>query len=250
MRAKLVMESVNFERGKDPKSAMDIGLSGKDNVLQIKSGWNLGEQTIEETLSDPWGAMEKALNPGFYDFSGAGWTLEYLMGVDSEYKKSTEDHGWDLANYRGKLYVLNPRRRELKESVDFHRAKSDSDIRRTLREPVIGELFVQAEDEELASKRAFVYEIYIYLGPAENPYNNKSKGLFWRFARTGIYGSRALSYSNFEEPDHHLREYYIHRMKPINDEDRTLIKGNMGKEYRRAIERLQNYLKKDIEPFL
>ena len=44
MKAKLVSENIRFERGRDPKDAMDIGLY---HPMDFKSAWELGEWMAE-----------------------------------------------------------------------------------------------------------------------------------------------------------------------------------------------------------
>lgn len=123
-----IKESVNFERGMDPKKSMDIGaipaiiiFDGSRREIG-KSTITLSPEEIIVILKNP----AKHINDEIYfhgsakdkydNWSGGLFSLEFLMRKGISYNKR-DPHILNYASYHNKTYILNP----VYESINFER---------------------------------------------------------------------------------------------------------------------------------
>ena len=81
MKAKFVYENINFERGQDPKKAMDIGVNPIEIVSPISTHPVYGNQLSDsDKIHDHFKNFESWNWWNYYDKNGKVYSPEDLMG--------------------------------------------------------------------------------------------------------------------------------------------------------------------------
>jgi hypothetical protein len=118
MKAKLVFESINFERGKDPKSAMDIGKSylDKEKIKSIKWEAEIDSDLIFE---DPYEFIES--------YNGYP-ILMFMDSLEPEewYGMSSTYTGIYLGPYRSKNKAIEEVKNSIDSFVELRKFKEDN----------------------------------------------------------------------------------------------------------------------------
>lgn len=261
-RTKKIRESLDFERGQDPKKSLNIGINQKIKDLEERftydfPHWNYDDGSIRFNLhkrseiKNTYTALIHHLNyywdrkihiffenEPFFDLISIEPLVKDSMGTSQDYVLTIR---------------FNPNK--LGEAINFKRAKSVEDIRRTLRGPLPGDLYVYRRDVDAVGYgvRPVNEDVYIYIRPESNSYNEKDKGLFWKLGgfreRTHQSNKETFIYSYYETPEHNLRTYYMDLMESIDPEKLDIIRSiKDGEGYRRSVKRMQEYFKNDLEP--
>ncbi len=95
MKAKKVYETVNFERGKDPKDALKIGAKErlKDEAFSLQTGWTIGEvKSVSKLMGLPAADIYQLGFAGEWDYDKHEfntWTkkLDRLTPISGAFKK-------------------------------------------------------------------------------------------------------------------------------------------------------------------
>lgn len=156
----ILYESMEFERGNDPKEALGIG--SKFVKLSNRTGMDFAElRFIRDRLIQ------------FYDLENDKWDFRgnllyanshpesYNIERDSSFHQDINwaidnlDDAWELVN-------LDDREIYIDESIDFERGKSDKDIKRSLRKSkfIPGEIVIR---ERFFGPREIGLEAWIYI---------------------------------------------------------------------------------------
>jgi hypothetical protein len=162
-----IQESFNFERGKDPKSALNVGLSNiiydKWDDLQEENG--IGSINIEKSLNSVWHlVIFVAQFPGNAEdgFKKAQKHLGEYLGDFYNRKKTVEIKIMILPEYvRAFIDAYNMRYPDWKinEELDFQRSHSKGDIIDRISDNPFrkGRLFIYKREYTDNSKKAVVY---------------------------------------------------------------------------------------------
>ncbi len=111
-------ESLNFERGADPKSTMDIGIV--KSSLWINNYQQYNDEAIIKYLENPWDWIGK--NIWFRDIKEGSWGLDFIMRLDKI--DGGMHHNVNYVRFKDKYYKMNPEKlnkKPVNESMDFER---------------------------------------------------------------------------------------------------------------------------------
>jgi len=252
-----IQEGLDFERGKDPKSSMDIGLSNviynKWDELQSESG--IGSINIEKSLNSVWhlvvyvGQFPDSASEGFkkvqkyfadylspfYNKKGGELKIKILP----EYTQAFID----AYNMRYPAWTIT-----ITEGIDFQRSYSKGDIIDRLTDNIFrkGRLFVY--------KRKYFdnsHKVLSYIGESESKedvgifhtvgvFMNLKKGASYAFYAPGLlYGSDKRTLLAKET------------VRPLNKEEIQLYlerKNNPSEKFIKHLEEVKKII--GVEPFL
>jgi hypothetical protein len=114
MKIKLVRESVNFERGQDPKAAMGIGKAGEDNYFRDNLVGFPYESIIERDGAWPWGDGNRILAKAAEMLEIPEKDVQVAVEYENEplttsrIEEYIEDHEWiyDMDDVAGEFQLI------------------------------------------------------------------------------------------------------------------------------------------------
>lgn len=115
---KHLYESMDFERGKEPKAALGLGRAGR--TLELDDDQTYTDEAMIEMLKDP----QDWLRQNIWLHANKGtWSMDFLMRcdeIDGDYMQG-KPHPYDFVKFKGEYYEMNPQRKCTNESMDFER---------------------------------------------------------------------------------------------------------------------------------
>jgi hypothetical protein len=239
-------ESVSFERGQNPLKTMDIGiLNQKKHFPSVKKAMEWVADILPLILGTPEIPENIIKSKNFINSRYLNKIHKYVEGKLS-WNENIFPWEWDF-----ELFDILKDRGFLFEGLSFQRGADSSAIKRSLRDPIPGDLFMMDQSKTWSNKM----EIFIYIGPTKDKYRaDKDEGKFWYFANISAYWRNQITYINHhKEILHNLRTLYISSFEPISVDVRYLLKQDSidnSIQFTEAVNRMQKDIGEKIKPLL